>query len=369
MILTDWYSPAFKAGGPITSIYSTCYLLKDHFNFYILTSNTDLDGSRIDVKADTWIMGENGENIYYSSEGLSSSLLKAALKKSQSKDIWLNSMFSIQFTIKPLFYLKGTPNLRVFLSPRGMLHPQAFGQKGLKKRVALYLMYYLGMLKKVEFIASNELEKRYISIKLPTKKVHILPNIPNVNFWQESIEAAPDPSLTVVSRIAPEKNSLFALEILKSLFTPCDVHWIGESKNKQYQGLFDEKLHELPSHINLTLHGSQNKVFIKEKLLKSKVFFLPTLGENFGQAIFEALAIGVPVVIGKPTAFNKAEEAGAGFVNNPEDIQSNVIALETILKENEEAWLTRSKNAKEFSKQIIQPSELINQYKLIWFNK
>lgn len=162
---------------------------------------------------------------------------------------------------------------------------------------------------------------------------------------------------------------MFALDVLKNLSTPCDVQWIGESKKKEYQDLFKEKLNELPSHINLTLHGSQDKVFIKEKLLITKVFFLPTLGENFGQAIFEALAIGVPVVIGEPTAFNDAEEAGAGFVNNPGDLQANVTALETVLKESEEAWLTRSKNAQEFSKQVIQPSQLINQYKLIWFNK
>ncbi|MCB8933280.1 MAG: glycosyltransferase, partial [Chthonomonadaceae bacterium] len=42
-------------------------------------------------------------------------------------------------------------------------------------------------------------------------------------------------------------------------------------------------------------------------------FFMPTHGENFGHAIWEALAAGLPVVISDKTAWRGLEAAGAGW--------------------------------------------------------
>ena len=48
-ILIDWYLPGTKAGGPVRSIYSLINLLKNDYDFYIITTNKDL-GSENEYK-------------------------------------------------------------------------------------------------------------------------------------------------------------------------------------------------------------------------------------------------------------------------------------------------------------------------------
>ena len=50
-------------------------------------------------------------------------------------------------------------------------------------------------------------------------------------------------------------------------------------------------------------------------------FILPTLGENFGHAIYEALGTGTPVIISNTTPWKNLEERKAGWdisLNNQE---------------------------------------------------
>jgi glycosyltransferase involved in cell wall biosynthesis len=46
---------------------------------------------------------------------------------------------------------------------------------------------------------------------------------------------------------------------------------------------------------------------------KHHIFVLPTSGENFGHAIFEALALGKPVLISDQTPWRGLRAAGAGW--------------------------------------------------------
>ena len=41
MILVDWYSPGYKAGGPIQSCVNIVNALYKYYDIYVLTSDTD----------------------------------------------------------------------------------------------------------------------------------------------------------------------------------------------------------------------------------------------------------------------------------------------------------------------------------------
>ena len=43
LVFIDWYKPAYKAGGPISSVYNLTELLGDEIQFYIITSDRDLN--------------------------------------------------------------------------------------------------------------------------------------------------------------------------------------------------------------------------------------------------------------------------------------------------------------------------------------
>ena len=43
LIVIDWFLPAYKAGGPIQSVANMANHLKNEFDFWIYTSNRDLN--------------------------------------------------------------------------------------------------------------------------------------------------------------------------------------------------------------------------------------------------------------------------------------------------------------------------------------
>ena len=43
LIFIDWFLPAYKAGGPIKSVLNLTNCLSDTHDFYIISSNRDLD--------------------------------------------------------------------------------------------------------------------------------------------------------------------------------------------------------------------------------------------------------------------------------------------------------------------------------------
>jgi glycosyltransferase involved in cell wall biosynthesis len=49
---------------------------------------------------------------------------------------------------------------------------------------------------------------------------------------------------------------------------------------------------------------------------------LPSLGENFGHAIYESLLAGVPVVIGNNTPWKHIEDVKAGIEINPKNAKA-----------------------------------------------
>ena len=45
IVFIDWYLPAYKAGGAITSVLNMVDLLYNHIDFYIITGDRDLNDS------------------------------------------------------------------------------------------------------------------------------------------------------------------------------------------------------------------------------------------------------------------------------------------------------------------------------------
>src|SRR6266478_3334288 len=72
-ILTDWYLPGTRAGGPVRSLSAMIELLKDHYDFYVITRHTDLGSKEPyhDVEADKLIESEGVHYFYFRSESLS----------------------------------------------------------------------------------------------------------------------------------------------------------------------------------------------------------------------------------------------------------------------------------------------------------
>ena len=62
LVFIDWYLPAYKAGGPISSVCNMTESLSDEMSFFIVTGNKDLNSNQPlkVLKSNIWQKVKNG---------------------------------------------------------------------------------------------------------------------------------------------------------------------------------------------------------------------------------------------------------------------------------------------------------------------
>src|SRR6266852_8570804 len=95
LLLTDWYEPGFKAGGPIQSCRNFVAAMHEELDISVLTSDRDLGeaGPYFGIETNEWIQRPPGISVYYADTSkLSSKKLSALILERHPDFIYLNSM-------------------------------------------------------------------------------------------------------------------------------------------------------------------------------------------------------------------------------------------------------------------------------------
>lgn len=134
VVFADWFTPGYKAGGPIRSVSNFVDKMSPFFDFWVITRNTDLGEVEgyPGIQANVWLEKEFGHVIYLDNQSINKSKLKELLEAVNPEWIYLNSLFSSKFAILPLLINKKLKK-KVLLAPRGMLSSGALGLKKSKK--------------------------------------------------------------------------------------------------------------------------------------------------------------------------------------------------------------------------------------------
>ncbi len=319
LILIDWFDPAFKAGGPIRSLVNFVSHMSKDFELFVVTSNHDL-GSKEPlegIRSDTWVNYENKAQVMYaSSEQLNSDKIVSIVHSINPDHIYLNSFFSKKFALLPLWLKKkGRINTNMVLAPRGMLRESALAFKPFKKSVFLYLFRLAGMHRLVKFQATDEFEKNDILKQFRDAEVGLAPNLPGAASDSPDGLVKKKGELTIlyVGRIHPVKNLFYLLSLLKELEREISVTIIGVNENPTYWNKCEKLISEFPDNITVNYLGEQAHERILKEIGQHHIFALPTQGENFGHAIFEALSMGRPVLISDQTPWRNLEQQKAGW--------------------------------------------------------
>ncbi|MBL4658712.1 MAG: glycosyltransferase [Flavobacteriales bacterium] len=319
LVLIDWYLPGYKAGGPIQSLANLVDQLKSDFNFSIITRDTDYQEQApyANLVADQWIDKDGVKIRYCSDNKLNYSNLKLELLAEVHDVVYLNSMFSFYFTFIPLWILKGRSH-EVVLAPRGMLSKSALKIKPLRKRIYLFLCSILGLFKGIRFQATSEQEIKDIQAVFGHgSKIHFAPNIP-ASVPEElneelCVKESGSVNLISVARIAPEKNLLYALNVLKHVKARVKFDIYGIVYSQQYWTTCEELIASMPENITVKEHGGVTRAELFPLLKKSHFLFLPSKGENFGHIIIECLSSGCPVIISDQTPWRSLESSNVGY--------------------------------------------------------
>ncbi len=329
LIFIDWYLPGFRAGGPIRSCANLVSHLSEDFDFYIVTTDTDyMSGTPYEnLKPDHWNSLPDGSKVWYiSRKNLRTGTIRNKIHEVRPDFIYLNGVYSRLFTIAPLKHAD-----KIIVSVRGMLAPSALAIKPVKKRLFFLYAKFTGLFSRLIFQASTPEEKGHIAAMFPGAVIRIAPNLAQKSSASTVSKAVKIPNelrLLHVARIAPEKNLLFAVEILRKLPGNVVMDLYGPVYDAAYWDLCQKVIRELPENIKINYKGAVEPHRLSSLMNSYDFLFLPSRGENFGHVILESMSAGLPVILSDQTPWKGLAGKKAGW-----DIPLNESALfESVLE-------------------------------------
>ncbi|MFT3885728.1 MAG: glycosyltransferase family 4 protein [Flavobacteriales bacterium] len=319
LVFIDWYLPGYKAGGPVRSLANLVDHLRDRVDFHIVTSDTEYTEHTPypDILPDQWTTLPGGERVWYASARQAGrATWKRLLKERKWDAVYINGIYSPRYSVLPLWLSRGIVPLRV-VAVRGMLASGALRHGALKKLTFLTLARAIGLYTNVRFQATNAEEAGDIR-KLIARgaDARVVPNLPRREARtppSSRSKASGELRLVSVARVAPEKNTLFAIERLKGLRGQVRLDLFGPVYDAAYWAQCQAAIAQLPVNVQVELKGVVPPDSVPELLRSYHALLMPSAGENFGHTMLEALSNGLPLVISDRTPWKGLEAAHAGW--------------------------------------------------------
>lgn len=345
------YYPASRYGGPIKSVHGlNKWLIKKGTEVVVYTTN--LDGESVLNVPFEEPVNVDGVKVFYFPVSFrpwqySPRFRQALAKNAKEFDlVHITSVFLAASTLGAYYAKKN--NIPYIISPRGslMVEPLKKGfLKNLKKKIYIFLIEKKNLAGAAAIHFTTEMEKReYLKAGLPLRHAIVIPNgcetrkeyesTKSRNNFQRKFNIGDDKKIVLfLSRLSWKKGldtliPAFA-EVVKQ--EPKAVLVIAGGDEENYKKEIELKIENCKLKIG-------NEVIFTGMLLgndkaaacaASDVFVLPSYAENFGMAVVEAMAAGLPVIVTKGIGIsNEVKKAGAGIVI---DKNENQLA-EAILK-------------------------------------
>jgi glycosyltransferase involved in cell wall biosynthesis len=316
LVTIGW--PDDEAAGPIHSIKTLSERLADEFEMKIIARERPYGVADGTPKPKGWVRSGRAQIYWCRMSRLGPAGFRTLLRTTPHDVLLLNGFFDHEFTIPALVLrrlglIPGRPTL---LSPRGEFGEGALGLKPARKRAYVALARRLGLLSDVILHATGPSELEDIRRTFPWSRGTLL--APNVRQLpdppvQSETSHADGTRLVFLGRIARVKNLHFGLQVLGSVRVRLAFDIYGPISEPEYWRECERIIAALPGNIAVSYRGEIPNRAVPATFAGYDLFFLPTLGENFGHAIFEALANGVPALISDTTPWRELKARGAGW--------------------------------------------------------
>lgn len=316
------YLPGYKAGGPIRSIANLVEHLGDEFDFKIVTLDREPGDPQPypDIEVNRWNRVGKAQ-VYYMAGRPSFAAVRTFINETDHDILYLNSFFS-SFTVFALALRRAGAVCRraAVLAPRGEFSQGAQTLKRWKKALYIWGAQRLGFWRSVTWQASTEAEKDDIRrvVNVPPSDIYVAPDLAvPLCAGDGAVDGVAKPQgrcrLLFLSRIHPMKNLDWALRVLQLVGVPVELSIYGPVEDREYWDHCRKVIQTLPSHVTVTFGGELPHKDVARVAASHDLFFLPTLGENYGHAILEALSVGTPVLISDRTPWRNLEAFGVGW--------------------------------------------------------
>lgn len=343
--------------------------LNGMYNFKVITRDTDYceTNSYPHIKRNAWNqLNENTEVFYFSNDYLSVSHLVNLIEKTNYDVAYINGIYSFWFSILPLFFIK-KKNKKTIVAARGMLSAQAIGIKTIKKKTFLQLAKLAGLYKHVVFHATNKNEAVDIKNATGNHRILIAPNLPKKQKEQQKtiVKNTGELNLCSIARISPEKNTLYALEILQQAKANINFSIYGTIYNKDYWKKCTGIIEKLPENVTATYKGTATPAEVDDILSENHFLFLPTKGENFGHIILESFMNARPVIISNKTPWQNLNEKKCGWDIDLTSKAEFAATIDKCAKMNATEYHSMTTKTINFAKEAINLQQIIQLYKVL----
>jgi glycosyltransferase involved in cell wall biosynthesis len=340
LVFVRHYLPGYKFGGPVRSIANMVDHLGDEFDFRVVTSDRDLGdpGAYSGVTPNAWTEVGKARVNYLSPEQQGFGGFARLMRQTPHDVVYLNSFFDAVFAAVPLILRRFglVPRKPCVVAPRGEFSPGALTLKAWKKMPYLRAVRAGRLVRDSIWQASSPLEAADIAktLDIPAARICVAPDPSPPDRGEESALSASHRESGVplrvlfLSRISPKKNLHFALRVIRQVREPVAFYIYGPVSDEAYLQICRDDIASLPKHITAAYLGGVPQKRVHEIMSRHDLFFLPTLGENYGHVIAEALSAGTPVLITNTTPWRDLEAAGVGWDLSLESEQPFVSCIE-----------------------------------------
>jgi len=384
-LITPAYFPAISYGGPINSVKLIAEeLVKLGNKVSVFTSAFGLDENKSKKEIINRVEVYYFKYFIFKRWIISFSLLKELWKQRNNFDI-----FHINLIWDPISWMSGLLlillNQKIIITPHGTVEKELIQKRSYLLKKIIYSLFIKFIFKKTSgFHFTSEIEKdkffEYIKINKPYK---IILN----PFSREEFQKKVDKNLLQKFNLKDKRYILYfgrinwkkRIELLIDAFDGFiknnkDFNLvIAGSPDKDYFIKLEEKINKLKLKDKVFLIGETITGDLKLALYQNAYcFVLPSISENFGYVVLEALASKIPVIISEGVGLKElVDKYNAGIILKGEDydelVKDIILNLEKLRNENFRNELILNGNKlleNEFNNKILA-EDIISFYKEI----
>lgn len=317
LIIIGSYLPGYKGGGPVLSVQNLIKELASEYHFKVLTSDHDIGETEAydGITIDRWTKLDDGTDCFYASR-FNQRVMKEVIKDVDF--VYCCGCFSKDTRTYLEMRRRKKLAIPTAIASMGLFSPRAFAIHGLKKRCYIIYAKMMGLYKNIIWSATSIEEERDIKhVVGGHPNVAIAHDIPRRVDTSDIVKEKEIGCLDVVflSRISRKKNLVYAIKCLQQVRkdVKIDFHIVGPMEDESYWSTCENELRQLPDNVTYSYDGMVAGSQVIDTFRKHQVFLFPTMAENYGHVIQEALSAGCPAVISDNTPWRgfEAEQVGA----------------------------------------------------------
>lgn len=364
LIIMGGFFPGKKYGGPPVSVDNFCSLMKSDAECFILTRNHDMgEKDSYNGIAEGWNERGNAMVKYVCDNEYKTSTFESAIQEVHPDFIYLQGLF--QESVEPSLKLAKKHGVKVVLAPRGELCAGAFKKK-YKKIPYIMALRFLGLLKNVTFQSTSDEETEAIGKYLgaSSERIHLLTNIPSIpqNLPVRSEKESGKSRFIFISRIHRKKNLLFAIKSFMNAKGEAQFDIYGPKEDVGYWAECEKAISNLPHNVKVNYCGVLSHDEIHKTFSQYDAFLFPTLSENYGHVIAEALVTGCIPIISDQTPWTDINEANAGWalpLSNEDTFKS---AVQQVIDMDNDSIRTQRSAIELYLRKKLKMDELKKEY-------